>query len=215
MPHVLSRLVVAGLACVLAAPAVAASAAPHRPPAPVARATLLVGAASRSVLPLVDGSLDYLGAGFPGRDDPYDPGIVVPEWDDGRIAVGNSDDFPAWVHDDIRVAAMAVDDPRSADLVMFVSTDLYMVFRADAEEIRTKAAALPPPGIAARARIVVTASHQQREHLHARRPGPHAGSVAQDMMDAVAAIIGNADPTEVNPDFPGWWQGFLPPGPLP
>jgi hypothetical protein len=48
-----------------------------------------VGAASRSVLPLVDGSLDYLKAALPSRSDSTDPGIVVPAWDDGRIAVGN------------------------------------------------------------------------------------------------------------------------------
>jgi homoserine acetyltransferase len=39
--------------------------------------------------------------------------------------------------------------------------------------------------------------------------------MAQDMMRAVAAVTGNADATQVNPDFPGWWQGFLPPGNLP
>src|SRR5512145_2792861 len=91
----------------------AASASPE-PPGPD---TLLVGAASRSVLPLVDGNLDYLAAGFPARSDPYDPGIVVPAWDDGRIAVGNGDSFSAWVHDDLRVTALAVEDPRSPELV--------------------------------------------------------------------------------------------------
>ena len=35
------------------------------------------------------------------------------------------------------------------------------------------------------------------------------------MLNAVAAITGNDDATEVNPDFPGWWPGFLPPGDLP
>jgi len=39
--------------------------------------------------------------------------------------------------------------------------------------------------------------------------------LAQDMMDAVAAVTGNDDTSEVNPDFPGWWQGYLPPGSLP
>jgi hypothetical protein len=39
--------------------------------------------------------------------------------------------------------------------------------------------------------------------------------IAQDMMDAVAALTGNSDATQVNPDFEGWWQGHLPPGSLP
>ena len=36
-----------------------------------------------------------------------------------------------------------------------------------------------------------------------------------DMMRVVGEITGNPDTTEVNPDFPGWWQGNLPPGDLP
>jgi hypothetical protein len=39
--------------------------------------------------------------------------------------------------------------------------------------------------------------------------------MVQDMMNAVGAITGNHDATEVNPAFPGWWEGNLPPGDLP
>jgi hypothetical protein len=35
--------------------------------------------------------------------------------------------------------------------------------------------------------------------------------LAADMMAAVAALTGDADPTEVNPDFPGYWFEFPPP----
>ena len=51
---------------------------------------------------------DYLGAGLPGDDDPISPGVFVPEWDDGRIAVGNGDSVSHWVHDDVRVRALAL-----------------------------------------------------------------------------------------------------------
>ena len=163
----------------------AASASPE-PPGPD---TLLVGAASRSVLPLVNGSLDYLAAGFPARSDPYDPGIVVPSWDDGRIAVGNGDSFSAWVHDDLRVTALAVDDPRSPELVVIVATDVYMVFRVDGEEIRAKAAALLPPGLARRTRIVVSATHNHH--------GPDTAfdvnhAWYEQMADQVAAAVADA-----------------------
>jgi hypothetical protein len=40
-------------------------------------------------------------------------------------------------------------------------------------------------------------------------------NIAQDMLDAVGALTGSTDPTQVNPAFPGWWQGYLPSGPLP
>jgi hypothetical protein len=98
---------------------------------PPGQGTLQVGAASRTVLPLVNGGYDYLAEGFPARDDAYDPGILVPAWDDGRIAVGNGEPESLWVRDDIRATALAIDDPRSEDIVVIVATDLYMVFRTD------------------------------------------------------------------------------------
>jgi hypothetical protein len=126
---------------------------------PPGQGNVLVGAASRSVLPLVDGSLDYLEAGFPGREDPYNPGIPVPEWDDGRIAVGNGKSESYWVHDDLRATAVAIQDPRSKKIVVIVDSDLYMIFRMDADQMREQAAALLPPGLADKLRVIVTASH--------------------------------------------------------
>ena len=129
------------------------------PPEAPGQGTLRVGAASNSVLPLVSGSYDYLKAGFPNRYDADAPGIVVPEWDDGRIAVGNGASESYWVHDDVRATALAIDDPRSSNIVVILTTDLYMVFRNDGDEIRTKAAALLPPGIAKKLRVLVAANH--------------------------------------------------------
>ncbi|HEX5096827.1 MAG TPA: hypothetical protein VFX21_12460, partial [Acidimicrobiia bacterium] len=39
--------------------------------------------------------------------------------------------------------------------------------------------------------------------------------LAQATLDAVARITGDDDATQVNNKFPGWWQGYLPPGSLP
>src|SRR6185295_17041688 len=119
----------------------------------------------------------------------YDPGIPVPKWDAGRIAVGNGERDSYWVHDDIRATAMAIDDPRSSDIVVIVATDLYMVFRNDAEEIRAKAAARLPAGQAKKLRIVVSASHNH-----------HGPDTAFDvnhtwyaqMVDQVAATVASA-----------------------
>ena len=146
-----------GILCSAASQAAApANAAPTTAPG---QGTLLVGAASASVLPLVNGSYDYLKAGFPERRNAYDPGIPVPKWDDGRIAVGNGEDASYWVRDDIRATALAIDDPRSPHIVVIVASDLYMVFRNDAETIRTRAKALLPPGVAKKLKIVVSATH--------------------------------------------------------
>jgi hypothetical protein len=35
--------------------------------------------------------------------------------------------------------------------------------------------------------------------------------LAADMMAAVASLTGDADTTEVEPDFPGYWFEFPPP----
>ena len=120
---------------------------------------LLVGAASRSVLPLVSGSYDYLKPGFPPRTDPFDLGIPVPAWDDGRIAVGNGAEDSFWVHDDVRATAMAIQRPGKSEIVVLVATDLYMVFRNDAQGIRDKVAALVGPDVAPNLRVIVTATH--------------------------------------------------------
>lgn len=127
--------------------------------APALGAKVKVGAASRSVLPRVGGSYDYLAAGFPDRSDANDPGIPVAAWDDGRIAVGNGDDESYWVRDDLRTTAMALEDSRKKQIVVIVATDLYMVFRLDAEAIRSKAAALLGTKLAKKTRILVTATH--------------------------------------------------------
>ena len=156
--HLLGVLFLTALCQLAVSPLAAARSGPQGKPPP-GQGNVLVGAASRSVLPLVDGSLDYLKAGFPGRGDSDDPGILVPAWDDGRIAVGNGDDVSYWVHDDLRATVVAIQDPRSKDIVVVVDSDLYMVFRVDAKVMRDKAAALLPPGIAGKLRVIVSASH--------------------------------------------------------
>jgi hypothetical protein len=108
--------------------------------APVVKA----GAASRSVLPLVDRSRDYLRAGLPPDDDAVSPGVFVPEWDDGRIAVGNGDSVSHWVHDDLRVRALALSELSGQHVRVLLSADLYMIFRVDADLIREKVEARLP-----------------------------------------------------------------------
>ena len=90
------------ICCTLTLSVAASFSASSATAAPPGEGTLLVGAASRSVLPFVNGSLDYMKAALPGRADATDPGILVPEWDDGRIAVGNGESVSYWVRDDVR-----------------------------------------------------------------------------------------------------------------
>jgi hypothetical protein len=186
-----------------------ASSVTGAPGSPPGQGTLLVGAASTSVLPLVDNSYDYLKAGFPARGDKVDPGIVVPHWDDGRIAVGNGEPVSYWVHDDLRATALAIDDPRSPDIVVILAADLYMIFRSDGDEIRAKAAALLPPGIAKKLRIVVSATHNHH--------GPDTAfdvnhSWYEHMTDqaaaAIAAAVENRRPARLTVAAGEHWFGM-------
>ena len=36
--------------------------------------------------------------------------------------------------------------------------------------------------------------------------------IEADILAAVGALTGDTDPATVNPDFPGWWMGYTPPG---
>ncbi|NNE11999.1 MAG: hypothetical protein HKN41_07095, partial [Ilumatobacter sp.] len=118
-----------------------------------------VGAASRSVLPTVDGSHDYLADVDPDPNDPYSPGLPVPAWDQGRVAVGNGDADSFWVHDDMRVKAVAFEEQRGHDITVVVAANLYMIFRGDADEIRAKVAERLPARVADRVEIAIHADH--------------------------------------------------------
>lgn len=96
-------------------------------------ATLMAGAASRSILPTVDGERAYLAdaPGWPAREeiDPDDPGVFIEEWDQKEVDVGNGRDDSAWVHDDIRTTALALSvDEERAILIM---ADAYSYFGGD------------------------------------------------------------------------------------
>jgi hypothetical protein len=150
--------------------------------------TFLAGAASRSVLPTVDGERAYLDDA-PGWNilDPDDPGVFVPEWDQGQVDVGNGSDNGSWVHDDLRASALALQ--AGDDLTVIVSIDVYMVFAVDAAEIERRARELLPDNVADSATIEIAATH-----LH---EGPDtAFSVNDDwyelMADETAGAIADA-----------------------
>jgi hypothetical protein len=140
----------------LAAPAAAAGSPARAPSAPP---VIKVGAASRSVLPTVDGSHDYLAAVDPDPTDPLSPGLFVPEWDQGRVAVGNGESESHWVHDDMEVTAVAFEPPRGRQITVVVAANLYMIFRTDGDVIRQRVAELVGPSLAGRLDIAIAADH--------------------------------------------------------
>ncbi len=150
------------------------------PSTPEAEPDLHAGASSRSVLPTVEGERAYLddAPGWPeAGTEPNDIGVFVPEWDQGRVDVGNGSEDGSWVHDDLRVTALAVES--NLEIVVFVSADVYMVFAADAAEIEQRALALMPAEIAKYTHVIVSATHNHH--------GPDtAFSVNDDWYDMFA-----------------------------
>jgi hypothetical protein len=149
---------------------------------------LSVGVASRSVLPTVNDTITYLdeALGWTQPVAPNDVGAFVPVFDQGQVDVGNGESDAAWVHDDIRASALAIElgDQR----VILVSDDVYMVFAVDAAEIEARARKLLPEDWAD-ADIVIAATHNHH--------GPDtAFSVNDDwyshMADQIAAAIADA-----------------------
>jgi len=150
---------------------------------------LLAAAASRSVLPTVNGTRDYL-ADAPGWLEPADPndiGVYVPLWDQGRVDVGNGNSDGVWVHDDLRATALVL---RGEQTVVMAVADVYMIFAVDADEIERRARELlaGEPGIDD-ARFVISATHNHH--------GPDSAFSVNDewysmMADEMAGAIADA-----------------------
>jgi hypothetical protein len=67
------------------------------------------------------------------------------------------------------------------------------------------------------ARLAVSASCSYGQALgeaenHYEETNSAGWDIAVDILDAVAKLTGDADPAMVNPRFPGYWEGFPPPG---
>ncbi|HEY3484974.1 MAG TPA: hypothetical protein VGK49_06290, partial [Ilumatobacteraceae bacterium] len=152
-----SIVIVTLLVGALGAHAAVADAAPAKPPA--APPLLKVGAASRSVLPTVDGSLDYLDQLSVDPDDPWTPGLFVEAWDQGDVAVGNGDSESHWVHDPMEVTAVAMEQVATRDITVLVASNLYMIFGTDGDAIRADVAARLPARVASRVTLAISADH--------------------------------------------------------
>lgn len=171
----------------IALPAGARSSGEGHGPAVRGRPTAMVGAASRSVLPLVDDSTDYVRqTELPPPGDATALGVFVPAFDAGRVAVGNGSPEAHWVRDDLRARAIAVSDLRGrGEIVVVVAVDLYMVFRNDAEAIRRAVAERLPRHLADRTTVLVPATHNHH--------GPDtAFDVNHDWYEQMAGQVADA-----------------------
>ena len=165
--------------------------------APAAVDEWLAGAASNSIVPTVDGNRSYLDEAPGWTDiDPDDVGVFVPAFDVGRVDVGNGDSDAAWVHDDLRATAVALQ--KDDQIVVMANADVYMIFAADAAEIERRARALLPTDIADLTEIVISATHNHH--------GPDTAfsinddfyeSMADQMADAIARAVTSLQPARL------------------
>ena len=146
-------------AVALAVPAVADAGRGNNDVAPKGPPVIKVGVGSRSVLPTVGGSHDYLNDVAPDPDDPYSPGRPIAAWDQGVVPIGNGDRVSYWVHDDMRVKAVAFEEQQSKDITVVVAANLYMIFRTDGDAIRAAVADRLPADVFARMDIAIHADH--------------------------------------------------------
>lgn len=159
--------------------------------------TLTASAASRSVLPTVNGTRDYL-ADAPGWLDPADPndiGVYVPTWDQGRVDVGNGNSDGVWVHDDVRATALVL---RGEQTVVMAVADVYMIFAVDADEIERRARALlaGEPGIDD-AKFIISATHNHHGPDTAFSVNDEWYSMMADQMAGAIADAWSATPRAV------------------
>lgn len=162
--------------------------------------TLYVGAASRSLLPTVDGGRDYLqhAPGWPqaAELDGDDPGVFIPAWDQGRVNVGNGNSDASWVHDDIRATAVALQ--REGRQIILVSSNTYMHLKADAEEIERRIRAALPPSWAS-ADVLIAAAHNH--HGPETTFGPNAAwyeMAAEQIAAAAVEAAGAVQPAHAS-----------------
>ncbi len=153
---------------------------------------LQVGASSRSVLPTVGGTSDYVSSA-PGWSnvDPWSPGLFVPAFDQGAVDVGNGNDDAAWVHDDVKATAVAIREGDS--LIVLVTADVYMIFAADAAEIEARARKMLPTEWRDTAKIIISATHNHHGpdtafSVNAKWYDAMADQTSATINDAVLAL---------------------------
>ncbi len=190
------------LICALAMVLLPASSAAAKPQG----GTVKVGVASRSVLPTVNGSTSYLAGKVPPATDATSLGAFVPHFDQGRVGVSNGDDRAFWVHDDVRVRAMAIDDPRSHRVVVVVSTDLYMVFRPDGDQIRQEVAARLKKSEQVDLLIAATHNHHGPDTAFGVNHAWYEYMIDQT-VDAVVEAVGNREPATLRVAGGSHWVG--------
>jgi hypothetical protein len=144
----------------------------------------------------VNGGRAYLqnAPAWPAADkqNPNNPGVFVPAWDQGTVNVGNGNSDASWVHDDIRATAVAME--REGKQLIFVTANTYMFLKADVDEMTTRIrAALPAKWTGAE--VLISSSHNHHGPETAFGPNSKWFEMAiGQIVKASVAAVGSAEP---------------------
>lgn len=152
--------------------------------APLAAHAWRAGSGSRTILPLYNGTTDYLRV-IPDTD--YDdPGAFIERWDAGRISVGNGDIQSHWVRDDLRTQSLAIEGDDGVILV-FSSTEVYMLFAPDLVEYMDRVRAAVGDDMYARLRFLGHGQHNHEGPDTSGLGGPVNREYIEYLFDQMAA----------------------------
>ena len=127
-----------------------------------------VGSSRINVLPPVDGKTDYV---IPVTDQQNDEnaGTFVKKFDFGVINVGNGSPNAHWVRDVLRVHAMAIGPDPAGKTAVFLTAELYMLFKPDLEAFHARLRQALGDAEYANLIVIVHANHNHQ--------GPDTGGV--------------------------------------
>jgi hypothetical protein len=110
------------------------------------------------------------------------PGTPVPQWDWGRIAVGNGAAFSHWVRDDIRAHVVCLEDVDDKILVV-LSAGVYMLLEPDLEIYYHKVREAVGPEIAPKLFFIAHAQHNHHGPDTSGLGGPINRKYFEFMLD--------------------------------
>ena len=127
---------------------------------------------------------------------PLNPGVFVPVWDQGTVNIGNGNSDGSWVHDDIRATAVAME--REGKRVIFVTSNTYMFLKADVDEMTSRIQAALPVGWK-EADVLISSSHNHHGPETAFGPNPKWFEMAAgQIVKAAVAAAASAEPASAS-----------------
>mmetsp|Transcript_18331 Transcript_18331/g.27279 ORF Transcript_18331/g.27279 Transcript_18331/m.27279 type:complete len:644 (+) Transcript_18331:1941-3872(+) len=158
-----------------------------------------VGTASRSITPTVNGSTDYIEE-FPPHSE--QAGTFVRSFDQGVINIGNGSPDAHWVRDELRVRVMAIGPDSKGVSVVFLSSEIYLLFRNDLDAYHKELEKRVGSEVYQNLRVFIHAQHNHEGPDTAGLGLPvnhkYYGYMIEQMVDASVAALDAREPATLH-----------------